>query len=187
VAERHSTFAREAEDWYVEPAVCFTRLLERVPQLRTYGLHDPCAGLGTIPLAARKAGLVATGADLVDRAAGLWVRQDYFTDHRMHDNIVTNPPFNIAAAIIAHALDHTRFRVCAIAQAKFLFSQRRHALFDRVTMERVIVFSRRPSMPTGTMLVERGEACRGGGSLDFCWVVWNVQKVVAGCAVDWVL
>jgi len=69
-------------------------------------VHDPCCGFGTIPEAAKRAGLVATGADLVDRgyAAGLIV--DFFASTQRHDNIVCNSPFNAAAEFAAEFVHH---------------------------------------------------------------------------------
>lgn len=186
MAERHPESARAADDWYVEPAWCVDILLRRGPIMGS--LHDPCCGFGTIPNRARELGILATGADLRSRAPG-WPVVDFFSDHTAHENIVTNPPYNIAVKIIEHALAHTQTSgyVCALVQAKFLFSQKRKPLFDRAEMERVIILSRRPSMPPGEALLEHGEAIRGGGSIDFCWAVWRVGKISGAPVIKWAM
>lgn len=165
MGERPSEYERDENDWYVEPEWSVHALMDRVQF--TADVHDPCCGMGTIPKA-----FCGTGADIMDRGYGYPVR-DFLTDDREYENIVTNPPYGIAQTIIERALVLARSRVAALVQTKFLASQRRHALFSKPSMERLIMFSRRPSMPPGKMLVEHGESIRGCGSIDFCWAVWN--------------
>lgn len=186
---RSSGYDRAANDWYVEPSAIVTALLQRVSSFTHNGYHDPCCGLGTIPKAGRAMGIEATGADLIDRAHGVYPVRDYLADDTSYPGIVTNPPFNIAIDIVRHALKTTRHggRVAIVAQAKFLFSQERHPLFTDRQCERVYILSRRPSMPPGALLLEKGEACRGGGFHDFMWIVWRVGKTAPGCSVDWVI
>jgi hypothetical protein len=75
-----------------------------------------------------------------------------------------------------------------VAPVKWLSSQGRHALFSAPETELVLMLSRRPSMPPGAVLVEQGEACRGGGSIDFAWVVWRKAKSDnEGAEIRWVL
>lgn len=129
---------------------------------------------------------MATGADIRSRAPR-WPVQDFFQDLAWNDSVVTNPPYNIAVNIIEHALSHVRVfgYVCALVQAKFLFSQKRKPLFERPEMDRVIIMSRRPSMPPGEALLEHGEKIRGGGSIDFCWAVWRVGKMDGAPTIEW--
>ncbi len=189
MVERHSEYERDEHDHYVEPAWCVDVLLAAYPEELSHGIFDPCAGLGTIPDRAILRGFPATGADLIDRANGRFPVQDFLTDHRERPSIVTNPPFKIAVAIVQHALSVVPEGgiVAVIAQAKFLFSQARHPLFSNSLMERVIIFSRRPSMPTGAMLAEHGEACRGGGAMDYAWMVWRVGKTSQDATIEWTL
>lgn len=178
VGERPSEYTRDVNDWYVEPKWCVDALTSRV-NFRG-AIHDPCCGSGTIPKA-----LDGSGADLIDRGFGYPVR-NYMSDTMRYDNIVTNPPYNIAQDIIEHALNHVRYRVAALVQTKFLSSQRRHKLFSRPETELVIVFSKRPSMPPGEMLVKHGESIRGNGSIDYCWVVWG-KDYDGGCRISWAM
>ena len=187
MVERHSEFVREADDHYVEPAWTVDLLFDRVILPR--GLHDPCCGFGTIPEAASARGIAATGSDLIDRANGRFPIQDFLTDQREQPSVVCNPPFKDSAEFVLHGLRVVRPLgvVAVIAQAKFLFSQGRHALFTLTEFERVIIFSRRPSMPPGKMLAELGEACRGGGAMDYCWCIWRVGKMTPGASIEWTL
>lgn len=178
MGERPSEYVRDENDWYVEPEWCVTSLRTRVD---FNGLvHDPCCGMGTIPKIMR-----GTGADLIDRGFGYPVR-DFFDDPRVYDNIVTNPPYGIAEKVIEKALASARHKVAALVQTKFLASQKRHSLFMMRETERVLIFSRRPSMPPGDMLMKHGEDIRGGGSIDYCWVVWNKDHD-GGCRISWIV
>lgn len=176
MGERPSEYIRDENDWYVEPVWAVEMLKKKCPMVE---VHDPCCGMGTIPKVFN-----GTGSDLIDRGFGYGV-SDFLTDTQPRTNIVTNPPYGIAQLVIERALSLARERVAALVQMKFLCSQKRHSLFSRPDMERVIVFSRRPSMPPGQMLADHGESIRGGGSIDFCWAVW--KKGHAGIVqLEWV-
>lgn len=176
MGERHSEYGRDGEDWYVEPEWCVEILKARIPLIGH--IHDPCCGMGTIPKV-----LGGTGSDIADRGYGYPVR-DFLRDQASYDNIVMNPPYGNAQEIIEHALNTTKRYVAALVQVKFLCSQRRHGLFKRDEMEKVIMLSRRPSMPPGRLLVEHGEKIRGNGSIDFCWAIW-CRGNLAATVIDW--
>jgi hypothetical protein len=55
----------------------------------------------------------------------------------------------------------------------------------RPELETVIILSRRPSMPPGWLLKQDGEKARKGGSIDFCWVVWDVTRPVTNPTIEW--
>lgn len=185
MGERNSEYVRDEHDWYVEPAWCIGGLM--MWEQFSGSIHDPCCGSGTIPetvnaLATSPAR--ATGADLVDRGYG-YPQQDFLKDKTTYDNIVTNPPYKIAAAVIDHALKHVRYKVAALVQLKFLAAQKRYGLFTSMAMSSVYIFSRRPSMPPGAMLEKEGEACRGGGSIDYCWCVWDRMNPATTPVIRW--
>jgi hypothetical protein len=105
---------------YVEPLWVAKRLFD-VEHFVGAAVHDPAAGFGTIPHAAYKAGLVATAADIVDRAtAGPFGAitefdiQDFLTDNRSRLNIVTNPPYPIVEQFTLHAIDVAKHKVAII-------------------------------------------------------------------------
>jgi methylase of polypeptide subunit release factors len=91
----------ETDEHYVEPAWCSERLF----QVERFDgpVHDPCCGFGTIPEATRRAGLDATAADLVDRGYAGTVVRDFFDTTDPVDNIVCNPPFDVAREFTLHA------------------------------------------------------------------------------------
>jgi hypothetical protein len=176
MGERPSEYVRDDNDWYVEPVWCVEILKDLVPFVGT--IHDPCCGMGTIPRVFN-----GSGADLVDRSFG-YPALDFLTDKCPYDNIITNPPYGTAQKIINHALKLAKERVAALVQVKFLASQKRHGLFADMPTEKVIMLSKRPSMPPGELLQKHGESIRGGGSIDFCWVVWK-RGHTGGTQIVW--
>lgn len=185
--KKDSGYDRDPDDWYVENEACVRSLFDAMPWFRANGAHDPCCGGGNIPHVAAKMGIAVSGADKVDRCNGGFPVREFLSDNTRRKAIVTNPPFGIAIEIVKHALDvvDDGGYVAIIGQAKFLFSQARHPLFMRREMDRVLVLSKRPSMPPGKLLAEKGEEVRGNGFHDFCWFVWRVGKTSPGAAISW--
>ncbi len=186
MAERESGHARDPFDWYIEPETCVHALFNVVAFDGT--IHDPCCGRGTIPGVARHRGYSATGSDIVDRADGQFPVVNFLHDDTVRDAICTNPPFKDSVAIIEHAQRIVRPGgvIAILAQSKFLFSQRRIDLFDNCY--KIVILSKRPSMPPGAALAEHGESIRGGGSMDYCWCIWLAGVTGStSCSIDWTL
>lgn len=160
-------YIRNKNDFYVEPTWAVKALISKVKFEGT--VHDPACGTGTIPIAFSEEKNWVTGSDIVDRGFGLV--KDFFSDHAMHDNIVTNPPFNLIEYFINYGLKHIKYRMAILARLTFLESQKRYSLFSKDPPEQVIVLSRRPSMPPGGMNINPQ-----GGKTAFCWIVWNKQN-----------
>jgi hypothetical protein len=109
---RSRIWDRETNEHYVEPAWCSERLFQ-VEEFRGT-VHDPCCGFGTIPEAARRAGLTASAADLVDRGYSGARIEDFFGSIERRDNIVCNPPFNVAPRFVQHALKVTLAKIAIV-------------------------------------------------------------------------
>jgi hypothetical protein len=185
VGQRHSGRARADGDFYCEPAWCVEALFQHL--ILRDGVHDPCCGLGTIVDVAAGLGMGATGADIVDRAGGRFPVQDFLSDETVYENIVINPPYRPAEAIIRHALAHVEpgGRVAVLVPIGFLASQRRYPLFARPDSELLVVLSRRPSLPPGELLLERGESVRRSGSTDYAWMAWRRGRKAGSARIRW--
>ena len=153
------------------------------------GAHDPACGVGTIPGVLESRGLPSSGADIIDRAGGKFPLRDFLIPipSPVWPNIICNPPASKLVAFVKQALRRVRAGrpVALLAPLKWAASQSRYALFSRPQMERVIILSRRPSIPPGGLLQVRGEAIRKGGSIDFAWYLWRVGKTKPGTRVGW--
>lgn len=171
---------REANEHYVEPPWCSYRLFEE--EKFEGGIYDPCCGFGTIIKQALALGLVAYGSDLVDRG---WYSpktpHDFLRPHvEAHDNIVCNPPFNIAQAFAKRALAVAERRVAMIFPTARLNAA--HWLHG-TPLVRVWMLTPRPSMPPGHTITA-GEK-PGGGKMDFCWLVWDKKNFCGDAKIKW--
>jgi hypothetical protein len=173
---RHSQYARDPLNWYVEPDWCIDALLDALPDISV--LHDPCAGIGTVVDRALARRLTAAGADIVDRANGRFPVRDFLADAATYPNIVSNPPYlkgKAGLALVEHALQHVVLggRVALLVPLNFFASRCRHRIFTGPECELILFLSRRPSMPPGEQLHVFGESIRGNGSTDYAWVVFQ--------------
>jgi hypothetical protein len=156
-ARNSHIFARARNDLYVEALWCSERLLavETFPGT----IWDPCEGTGTIPKAARAAGLKCVGSDLSTGhnflTAPALVRKPF--------SVVTNPPYALAPEIVERALELGAVKVA------FLFPVARvNAAWrwpEPMPLARLYLLTPRPSVPPLTAKVV------GGGRVDFCWLV----------------
>jgi hypothetical protein len=161
-------WAREENEHYVEPFWCSERLF--VEESFEGGVYDPCCGFGRIVISSLKAGLRGYGSDLIDRG---WdstrTPHDFLSsDDEQHDNIVCNPPFNIADTFALHALKLARRKVAIVFPTARLNAA--HWLRG-IPLRRVWLMTPRPSMPPG-YTITAGEK-PGGGKMDYCWVVFE--------------
>jgi hypothetical protein len=170
---------REVNEHYVEPFWCSERLFAE--EAFEGGVYDPCCGFGRIVISALKAGLKGYGSDLVDRG---WdstrTPHDFLSSvDEQHDNIVCNPPFNIASHFALHALHLARRKVAMV----FPTARLNAAHWLRETpLARVWLMTPRPSMPPG-YTITAGEK-PGGGKMDFCWLVWT-KGHIGPATIQW--
>jgi hypothetical protein len=187
MSEGRSAYARADLEWYQELPWVSERLLDA--ERFDGGAHDPACGAGTIPGVLEARSLPASGADIVDRAQGRFPLRDFLVPipSPAWPNIICNPPASKLVAFVEQALRRVEpgGLVAVLAPLKWAASQGRYPLFTRPEMERVIVLSRRPSIPPGALLEARGEAIRKNGSIDFGWYLWRVGKTKAGTEIGW--
>jgi hypothetical protein len=157
---------READEHYVEPAWCSERLFQ-AEEFRG-AVHDPCCGFGTIPEAARRSGLTTTATDLVDRGYEFGRVEDFLGSDCRYDNIVCNPPFNIAELFARYAVSWTARKVAIIFPTARINAAR---WLQELPLRRVWLLTPRPSMPPGHVIAAGQKP--GGGKMDFCWLVFE--------------
>jgi hypothetical protein len=165
-------WARGVNDWYVEPEWCSRRLFE----VETFvgSVWDPACGMGRIVRQALAADLPTFGTDVAQRGTTLpFARYDFLGDHEPpewvgSDNIVTNPPFDVAPQFAMRALDRATGKVAIIFPTARLNAAK---WLRPLPLARVWLLTPRPSMPPGETIL-RGEK-PGGGKMDFCWLVFE--------------
>lgn len=168
-------FERQAEDHYCEP-VWVDDVLFRNEAF--FGpVHDPAAGFGRIPAAARRAGHQATGSDIVHRGFE-GVRIENFLDlasGRRFQNIVTNPPFDKIEEFAEQACRVTDGKVAIISPIRRLPAA--GSWLSRLPLIQVWFLTPRPSMPPGHVVMAYAAKGKepGGGKEDFCWLVFETH------------
>jgi hypothetical protein len=157
------------------------------------GLYDPAVGVGTIPRRATAHRICGMGSDIVDRpkvGRFTFAIRDFLEARTLTSgwpSIVMNPPFRLAMAFIEKALRETKRGgvVAALAPLSFLASQARYDFFHERETERIIVLSKRPSMPDGDALLA-GDVKRGGGKANYAWLIFRVGgRRGAEATIDW--
>jgi hypothetical protein len=171
-------YAREVHGHYVDPSWCSARLLEVEEFVGS--IWDPACGFGTIPEAARAAGhryILAT--DIVDRG---YQHFDYALDFLtaeissdLPEHIVSNPPYHIAQEFVQRALRIARGKVCMLMPITWMLGKKRSRWLQSTPLVRVWLLCPRPSMPSGEYIRNGGKV--GGGTRDFCWMVWSCSHV----------
>jgi hypothetical protein len=185
-------WSKDPFHWYVEGQEC-TRALARVERF-SGPIYDPSCGQGNIIRALGSVGYDCFGTDIRNRVGDAeWFRgeRDYMDslDGMEFDfaSIVMNPPFYGAKgteAFIRRALDEAEHKVACFAEVRFLCGGKRAAgLFSDCPPTRIWHLSPRPSCPPGEYLLAGNKA--GGGSLDYCWLVWDRTAPHAGTQTGW--
>lgn len=163
---------REINEHYVEPEWCSKRLFEE-EKFGVGGIWDPACGFGNIVKSARSSGLNSSGTDLIKRSDYCRFVLDFLSDWEMtlappFHNIVTNPPFNIAAEFASRAISYS----CEKTAIVFPTARLNAAHWLRGTpLRRVWMMTPRPSMPPGHVITSGGKVT--GGKMDYCWLVWE--------------
>lgn len=162
-------WARDPQDWYVEPEWCSERLFDVEPFEGP--VLDPACGMGRIVQAARRAGHSALGTDLIARTDGAAV-VNFLTAYPFGnwDNIVCNPPFRIAEKFVRRALELTPRKVAMLLPAAWVQGDKRSRWLETTPLARVLFIAPRPSMPPGAVIAA-GEK-PGNGTTDFAWFIW---------------
>lgn len=102
-------------------------------------------------------------------------------------SIVCNPPYSyrklrgllISEMFARQALKTATGRVCLLVPNKWLASQSRYRLFTEFPPAAVLHLTQRASMPPGDRIAAMGNRAFRGGMVDYCWVVWDLQRPTA--------
>ena len=153
---------RVKDDFYPTPTNATLALLEN--EKFDGDVWEPACGDGAISKLLKLQGYNVYSSDLIDRGYGD-AHYDFLNSMRMHDNIVTNPPFNIGTKFAIHSLHCARKKVALFQKLTFLEGkERRDKLFSLNMLRRVYVFSER-----------QGFGDHKGGMLAFAWFVFDKE------------
>lgn len=154
----------EGPDFYPTPPWATRALLSR--ETFDGGAHEPCCGAGAMAGELESNGIPVTASDLYDHGYGT-AGLDARNLAGPVQNIITNPPYNIAEQMLVRFLDVCERKVALLLRLSFLESKRRYPLFADRPPSRVYVFSERLS------LCKAGDIVKGGGTVSYGWFVWE--------------
>ena len=135
-----------------------------------------CAcGDGVISKELIKAGYDVYSSDLIDRDYG--EIKDFLKTDLKFDNIITNPPFNLATEFTLHGLNKINFKLALLCKLSHLEGiKRNNIIFSKRYLKNVLVFSKRLSF------VKNGKS---GGLMAFAWFIFD--KNYNGLPqIDWI-
>jgi hypothetical protein len=163
---------KAAHEWYQEPRECVEWLLDH-EELQGV-VYDPACGGGVIVDACRERGIVAHGSDIIDRANGRYGVVDFLSavgdgpQILRYDHIVSNPPFSLLMPFVDNGLKIARHKVIVLARLAWLEGAARQRWFTSRPLARVLVLSKRISMPPA------GQGIKAtGGAVAFAWFVFD--------------
>ncbi len=172
----HRRRAAHGADFYPTPRWATEALLEREHFKKT--VAEFCCGNGAISRVLKQRGYTVYSSDLHDRGYG--EQGDAFAETRRVSNIVTNPPFNLANALILHWKPLFRRKMCLLLRTAFLEGARRYdTIFSDFPPARMYVFSERVTM------YPDGVTTGASGTTSYSWFVWD-KKYSGETIVRWI-
>ncbi len=169
--ENSHIWDKHEDEYYPEPKWVGRRLFEEEPFQGS--VCDPCCGRGNMLEGAAAAGLSVAGFDLVDRGCRYLEGIGSFLDSTgRHQNIATNPPFELAEAMALHALPLVSGKIAMVYPTRRLNAAGKW--LRHTPLYRVWYLTPRPSMPPGPVYEElqRDGKEGSGGKQDFAILVW---------------
>ena len=178
LAGMSTTRDRVDNDFYATPRNAIEAILNEVKL--NGSILEPAAGQGHISKVLKEyypySEIVST--DLIQREErfGIPIQGgvDFLTHefHRKFDNIITNPPFNLAQEFIEKALELSNDKVIMFAKIQLLEGNKRRELFDNTPLKYVYVFSKRVNpLRNGEELDEKGKPW--SSTMCFAWFIWE--------------
>ncbi len=130
-------------------------------------IWEPACGDGDMAKVLSEAGLNVFSSDLYDREFGA-SDIDFLKSNLVFDNIITNPPYNLAGEFVLHALRQAEKKVAFLLRLAFLEgAARQKNIFQKTPLVRVWVFSERVTF------YPKGEERSSGGTTAYAWFVWE--------------
>jgi hypothetical protein len=158
---------RNKNDFYPTPPEATYALLEKE---KFIGNVWECAcGDGAISKVLIDKGYDTYSSDLIDRGYGE-TGIDFLTSTKKADNIVTNPPFNLATEFTLKAFELSKGKVIMLSKISYLEGlKRKEQIFSKNKLEKVLVFSRRVPFK------KKSSNSTASGLMAFGWFIYDVN------------
>lgn len=142
-------------------------------------IYECACGVGSMSEILKKSGCNVISSDIEDRGYGDKI--DFLNSHQKFDNIVTNPPYNLAEDFIHKALSLSHHKVAMLLRLAFLEGVGRHKrLYKENSPNRILVFSERVTFyPHG----ENNK--KSGGTTAYAWFIWDKKELSKETKISW--
>ncbi len=135
-------------------------------------IWEPACGDGAISEVLKEKGYSVISSDLYDRGYG--EQKDFLKESPEGiDNIITNPPFNIADKFLEHALNVANKKVAMLFPIRYLSGKSRKKIFDSWPISKLIVIPYKVDFTGGN-----------NPMFEVAWFVWNAdameQRIIIG-------
>ena len=178
LAGMSTTRDRVEDDFYATPEGAIKDILDR--EILNGSILEPACGEGHISKLLKEyyptSEIIST--DLIQRDdkfnIGVQGNIDFLTYdyNRKFDNVITNPPFNLAQEFIERALQLSNNKVIMFAKIQLLEGTKRREMFDNTPLKYVYVFSKRQNpLRNGSPTDEKGKPW--ASTMCFAWFVWE--------------
>ena len=158
---------RQEDDYYRTPPECVRALLAK--ESFAHDVWEPACGDGAISRVLIDAAYGVVSTDLIDRGYGIG-GVDFLTEQTLRaDDLITNPPYELADDFAVHALDLGVRKMALLCRLAWLEGQDRYdRLYSQRKLARVWVFSPRQTLWRGDE-----DAADDGGMTAYAWFVFE--------------
>ena len=168
---------RKDNDFYPTPEIATIKLLEK--ESFKGNIWECACGDGAISKPLLKNNYNVYSSDLIDRGYGD-TGINFLESNKKVDNIVTNPPFNLATEFTLKAFELAKYKVVMLSKISYLEGvKRRELIFNKNKLEKVLIFTRRvPFKKESTQKL-------AGGLMAFGWFIYDVNYN-GKPTIDWI-
>lgn len=180
LAGMSTTRNRVEDDFYATPSSAIKAILDK--EILSGSILEPAAGQGHIAKILKEyyPNSEIISNDLIQREPleGISINSDIdfltYNPEKKFDNIITNPPFNLAQEFIEKALTIVNKKVIMFAKIQLLEGAKRFEMYRNTPLKYVYVFSKRVNpLRNGEELDEKGKPW--ASTMCFAWFVWEKE------------
>jgi len=176
---------RVRADFYPTPGWAVEALLQRENFVGS--CWEPACGKGDISKVLMNSGYDVYSTDLLDYGFGIpdvdFLNENsmFSETHKKVDNIITNPPFNIAIEFINTSKRFADDKIAMFLKTTFLEGVERQIMWKdkQFPFKKMYQFSRRVSFG------KEDKTHKNGGMMAFAWFVWD-KSHTGSPTIDWI-
>ena len=169
---------RSVGDFYPTPSFVLDPILEK--EIFNGSILEPCCGEGHISKRLIEKGYNVTSRDLFDRGYGeTGIDFLFMPQHKTFDNIITNPPYNLAMEFAEASINVAKEKVAMLMKINFLEGVKRKEFLKKSPLKTVWIFSKRQT------LTRPDWEGKNKGFITYAWFVWD-NNYDGKPTIDWI-